>query len=259
MKLIPTIVLLCTSSSLVVGQAAAPLSNTYDEKSKRAISGQMMINSRAAGPGSVLLNNGDEIKGVVIFEGEGRVKVTSGKDVRTFGSDQVVALEYFDSLKSKQRVYLSLDVDWPEEDLVDMEFLEVVRQYSDFAVVKQEDPMEATQHTKRRYNRADPTSVNSTLVSRTDKVVLEKTATIYLVKYNEKARPYLRVTFKDTNKISGMGLNRTKEKGKILDRKLLQTFFGPQFEKIQSVRYSNNLDLDDEGDLVAIFDKIWGK
>lgn len=255
MKPLLTIVLVCTTPLCVLAQLIRP----DDLKSKRTISGEIMVNSGSAGPGSVLLNNGDEIKGVVSLSDEGRVKVTSNEEVKTFMSDDIVALEYYDSLKSRQRVYLSLDVDRPEEDFVENEFLEVVRQYADFAVVKQEDPMEATHSTRRQYDIPSTTTTNRTLVSRTDKVILERTATIYLVKYNEKAKPYLRVTFKDTNVVSGLGLNRTKEKGKILDKKLLETFFTPaQLATIHTVRQRDNLDLNDEEDLVAIFDKAWG-
>lgn len=248
--------------------------------SKKDRAREIMKDRAKGGWGSVLLKNEKEFRGMV-WSNNDAVFVAQNGRTEAFEANKVVAFEFMDSVTNKQRIYISFNKRRETGEL-GIEFFEVIKQYDDFVVVRQRDQMldvknrvvevvsgdpsmtypngvGNTLFPKRKPNKPLLREQNSSSLSYNQTIVTEKAETIYLARYEGEALPYIRFEAMDADRISGFGMDRTELKTDIVDKKLLETFFGVDYKKIVAVRDSKAMNLKDLDDLMWIFDEVWGK
>ncbi|HEY9048742.1 MAG TPA: hypothetical protein VIN08_22715 [Ohtaekwangia sp.] len=202
------------------------------------------------GEGSILLNDGQELKGLVRFNDKnGIVSFESGNTSRSYVPRSVAAFEFYDEKLKRQRVFYSLEFE-DKDNVKRPFFFEVLRDFKTFAVISKIDPVEIEQWT------TSPASFSSngitTVVGGTGGTVtkITQTETIYFLGSKGEIEPYLKLMRKIVDRTL---YDRKKTKQKILDDDILRKYFN-ESEISNMIDYSekNNLHFDNKEEFIKI-------
>lgn len=221
------------------------------------------------GVGSVLLKTGDELKGFLDYhETEEWVGVQTKSETRALYPSDIVAFECYDSLKAHQRIFFSLPVLDEESGYTSNEFFELVRQFSTFAIVSQDEKMRV-KHKAKLDTRSTGFAIYAGLDSRNgksthrrDKIVMREEETIFIARDNDIARPYLEIKNKSKTKIAGKDVNAKAENISVLDKAIVPLLFGDKLIDVKKYANTHFLNMEDPDDFVAIceyYDSIAGR
>ena len=99
-----------------------------------------------AGPewfsGSVLLNNGSEIKGLIKYNDKTDIVCLESTRVsKSFTARHVKAFEFFDEIEQKQRVYYSVEIEDRNNNIKRPLFFEVLLELKNFALISKLAPI----------------------------------------------------------------------------------------------------------------------
>ena len=199
------------------------------------------------GDGSILLNSGSELKGLVRYNDRtGVVAYESGTTSKSFTARTITGFEFFDHVQSRQRFFYSLLY----QDGNDMEakvFFEVLRQYKEFAIIGKTDPIDV----KKRDASKTYNAFNGTTMSKNAKITVTQTHTLYFLGDENKIQPYLQVIHKMVDKVM---FDRDRYKNKILDKEILEQQLGGKLSAVEKYAKEQKLELDEEEDFLKIMD-----
>lgn len=207
------------------------------------------LNDIEWGEGSIMLQDNTELKGLLKFDDKKEiVAFESGNISKSFTPRKTLGFEYFDQQKDMQRVYYSLP--YRNEDTGDENygFFEVLRQYPDFDVLVRKTPV--TYRKKRNYI-GSPDVLSTSAIWNQDAIILEQKEMVFLLDASGVLTSFLEVTHKEVN---GSILDRSVEKNKLDDKKLLKKFVGDYYDELLRYTKEWNLQLDDINDLIRVLD-----
>jgi len=202
-------------------------------------------------PGSMMLNNGHEIKGLIKYNDKTDiVSIENARLSKSFTARHVKAFEFFDELEKKQRVFFSADVEDRVYQVQRPLFFEVLVDLNDFALVSKIAPIRVD---KREY--ATPAMFNPatggfsagryygypSTISHTD--------TLFFFTRDGKLRPFLEIKEKEIN---GMFVDRSIVKNKIVNPDLLKKYTSSHYSQLVNYAKKNDLDFNQKDDLVSL-------
>ena len=221
--------------------------------SSQDLTQKVLVNDADWGQGSIMLNDGRELKGAIRYnEKTGIVSFESGKVSKSLTSRNLVGFEYFDERQSRQRVFYSLPYEDPTNNIETNLIFEVLRQFKDFAVLTKTDPFQVKQNTNNN-NNPNPTFLSNDLNSNSIKVT--QVETIYFMEASGTIKPYCEITRKEVEKAL---FDRSVVKSKIVDKKLLQQYLKDKFADVTAYAKKEDLDLDTKEDFLKILDYYQG-
>jgi len=202
----------------------------------------------AFGEGSIMLNDGTELKGLVRYNSKtGVLTYENGTVSGSYLSRNVIAFEFFDDQKNLQRVFYSLEYEDPSNSVKRWLFFEVVKEFGNFAVLSKNDPLTAKSDPGAWY--FDQTYPDQQINRR---VVYQQVETIYFMNGAGEIKPYLRVKNKMIDNTAWFDRNSSREK--IVDKDLLEEFTGVHYPQIKKFIKDNQLFLDYKEDLLRVLD-----
>lgn len=90
--------------------------------------------------GSIMLNDGNELKGVIKYnDNTGVLNYENGNVSRSLTSKSVAGFEFFDEGQNRQRIFYSLLFDDPATNVKKHSFFEVLIEFKTFAVLSKRD------------------------------------------------------------------------------------------------------------------------
>jgi hypothetical protein len=199
--------------------------------------------------GSILLNDGEELKGLIRFDDRlGIVNYVNGDDSKSFTPRRVTAFEFFDEVASKQRIYYSIEHEDPVNNAKQPLFFEVLKDFKSFAVMSKVDPIKVEDRTTN-VGGGVPTGAGfapspgySSTVT-----IISQTETIYFLSENGAIEPYIQVIRKV--------VNRERKKNKFVDRDVIEKYFTEaELESMRKFAEEQNLDFRVKDDFIAILD-----
>lgn len=204
------------------------------------------------GDGSIILNNGDELRGLVGFnDSQGIVTFQAGNNSRSFVPRSITTFNLFDESVKRQRVFYSLEFE-DEQSVKGFYFFEVLREFKNFAVISKIDPVEV----KVRQNNNNtlgpgPTSASTFNTTTTRITQME---TVYFIGSDGAIEPYLKVTRQFVDRDF---YDREKTKRKIIDDNLLKKYFTEaEINTMQKFSEKNQLTFESKEDLVKILNNV---
>ncbi len=208
-----------------------------------------------AGPewfdGSVLLTNGEEIKGLVKYNDKTDIiSIESGRISKSFTARHVKAFEFYDEIEEKQRIFYAVDVEDRIYNVKRPLFFEVLADLKNFAVLSKIAPSRID---KREY--ATPAMFNpATGVFASGRYygypsTISHTETIFFLSREGELRPFLEIKEKE---IDGMFSDRSVVRNTILDDELLERFTGSQYRSLMQFARKNDLNLKEKEDFVRL-------
>jgi hypothetical protein len=207
------------------------------------------LNDIEWGEGSIMLQDNTELKGLLKFDDKKEiVAFESGNLSKSFTARKVLGFEYFDNRKDVQRVYYSLPYQSEETGAENYGFFEVLRQYPNFTVLIRKTPVTSR---KKKNNGGNPNGQPTNAIWNQEAIILEQKEIVFLMDESGLLTSFLEITHKE---VEGSLLDRSVEKNKIEDKKLLKKFVGDYYDEL--LRYSKEmrLQLDDKDDLIKILD-----
>jgi len=195
------------------------------------------------GEGRIILNDGDELKGMIHYiQGQNIVSYDSGdvSNSRSMGSRNVVGFEFFDERLEKQRFFFAL----PYESGVPS-FFEMIKDFGDFAILYRTDP--PTTEIRQNYNSVSGMSVPAGSVVR-----LSHTKTIYFMDSNGIIKPYIQSI--DIEIDNGL-FERGRSKNQIVGKDIMQDYIKePWYSKLVAYAQENDLKFKVKDDFLKILD-----
>jgi hypothetical protein len=196
--------------------------------------------------GSILLNDGKELKGLVRFEDRlGIVNYINGDDSRSFTPRRVAAFEFFDPLIAKQRIYYSLEYEDPANNSKQPLFFEVLKDFKSFAVMSKVDPVKVEDRTTTTpgFSTANGIPTGGQITT----TVISQTETIFFLSENGDIEPYIQVIRKV--------VNRERKKNKFVDREVIEKYFtADELESMRKFAEEKDLDFRVKDDFITILD-----
>jgi hypothetical protein len=190
------------------------------------------------GDGSILLNSGKELKGLVRFnDREGLLSYESGSQSATYTSRSVTAFEFYDERIQKQRIFYSLEYEDSKTNVKRPLFFELLRDLGNFAILSKMDPVDI----KEQSSGSGMVQVPGFFVitPATSNVKIIQIETVYFLDQDGKIEPYVKVVRKETD---GLLIDTSKMKNKSIDKTLPKKYFGEDdYKKI--LEYAEELDL----------------
>lgn len=202
--------------------------------------------------GSVLLNDGTELFGVLKFDDKtGLLSYKNGDNSKTLIARNVAGFEFYDEKMKRQRVFYSLEFG---EDAYNKKFhfFEVLKEFKAFAVLSKVDPIEIQQRTHG--NNSPTMNANGAMgpsvgIMYTTTEV-EQTETIYFMDINNNISPYVKIVERD---IDGL-FSRHRTKNKFIAEELFQIYAGDDFQQLVRFADENDLSFKSKKDLIRILD-----
>lgn len=197
--------------------------------------------------GSIMLNDGKELKGLVRFEDRlGIVNYMNGDDSRSFTSRRVAAFEFYDNVTKKQRIYYSLEYEDPANHAKQPLFFEVLKDFKTFAVMSKVDPVKIEERTTNGPGFSSPNGIPTSGPYLTT-TLISQTETIYFLDESGAIEPYIQVIRKVVNK--------ERKKNKFVDRDVIEKYFtADELESMRDFAEKNALDFKVKDDFVMILD-----
>ncbi|MFZ6014587.1 MAG: energy transducer TonB [Bacteroidota bacterium] len=198
--------------------------------------------------GSLLLNDGTELKGVVKYnDNTGLLSYQNGADSRSFLAKSVVGFEYWDETIKSQRVFYSFDYVDAQAGTNKRCFFEALKEFKTFALLSKIDPVGVS----RKYNNNGYTDPISGMYTNSgSSVELSQKETLFLMSRDGKIEPYVKITDTETNRVL---VDTWKTKTKMLDDDLLAKYVGEEmYEKLRAFAKEQGLKFRIKKDLLTI-------
>lgn len=208
-----------------------------------------------SGEGSILLSTGAELKGQIKLNDErGIVSITNDEVSKSYVARNVVGFEFYDIIQKRQRVYYSLQYIEEKDTVKRTFFFEVLRDFTDFAVISKVDPLAV----KVKSGESGPTQMPNGFVMPSQSIgsstVLKQTETVYFLGKDGLIEPYYKVIRKV---VEGRFVDRDRTKRKVLDDTLIKKYFTEaQVEAMQKFSEENHLIFESKEDLIKILASI---
>jgi len=205
------------------------------------------------GEGSIMLNNGTELKGALRFESKtGLLSYQNGDINKTLTSKSVVGFEFFDESINKQRVFYSFPYKDPKTDIIRNFFFEALKEFKGFAVLSKVDPVDIDQKFQNTYPAVNPVTGNPYVGGAAYPVTeVSQTETIYIMDAGGEIKPYIKITEKE---IDRMVFDSSKTKNRMLNEYLLKKYTQPYYEKLAAYARENKLSFKRKTDLLTLLD-----
>src|SRR5215203_5333883 len=121
MKTLPTLLFVILSFHIVYSQK---------NSDSRVVAGPEWFD------GSLLLNNGREIKGLIKYNDKSDiVSIENGRESKSFTARHVRGFEFFDEIEKKQRVFYAVDIEDRFSKVKRPLFFEILMELKEFAVL----------------------------------------------------------------------------------------------------------------------------
>src|SRR5688572_1529615 len=167
--------------------------------------------------GSILLNDGVELKGLVKYnDNNGVLSFQDGTDSRVFTSSRVAGFEFFDASHQKQRIFYSFPYEDSHTGVERPLFFELIRDYKTFAVLSRLEQLDIGQE-----SYSTPQQMGWGTNTR---LVVSQTETIFLMTAKGEIKPYLKNVNKEDDKINLATGKDIKTTHKMMDEDLLLEF-----------------------------------
>jgi hypothetical protein len=194
--------------------------------------------------GSILTTDEEELKGLVKYNSKtGILNYEYGNDSRSMTPRGVVAFEFYDAEKNRQRVFYSLEF---EERF---HFFELLFDFIDFAVISKTDPADVD-FSKPNQNFNDGTTL---ITTPTNKVYASASQleTICFLNPSGEITPY--ITIENIDK-EGFWMDHSKAKKRVVDKDLLAEYLGTDYDKVKVYIKENDLNVKRKDDLMKVFE-----
>jgi hypothetical protein len=215
------------------------------------------------GTGSILLNSGEELKGLLRYNDRngGVVSFESGKKSGSYTARSVSGFEFFDEQEQRQRVFYSLEGEDVHGAMRPL-FFEVLVDFSTFAVLSKMDPVKMKDKSTSTPSMSPNGVITSGAIVNT-KLQITQTETIYFMNAEGALEPYVTVTrkivdreYRDFVYMDDL-FDRSKMKRKFVDKDLLEKYFTlSQIESMEKFAEENELDFKVKDDLRKILASI---
>ena len=200
--------------------------------------------------GSVMLNDGTELKGVLRHDTKtGILSFQNGDINKSFTAKSVVGFEIFDESVNKQRVFYSFPYIHPATDLISPQFFEALKEFKHFAVLSKVDPIDVDQRRDRtpNFNPYSPVTSGGTEIV----TEITQTETIYFMNPKGDIKPYLKIIDKDVDRFM---FDSSTTKNKLVDEELLEQYAGSHYAALKSYAKENKLSFKRKKDLLEILE-----
>jgi hypothetical protein len=203
------------------------------------------------GEGSLVMNDGTELKGVIRYndtEG-GVVSFDGGNRSGSWTPRSVAGFEFFDEVKKRQRVFFTLDFD-DDKTGKRPTFFEIIKDFKSFAVLAKMDPIDIK---KSNGSAAGFGNGNIAItVGTKGKIKVKQTETIYFMDANGAPQAYMKVIRKMVDREL---YDRTKFKNKLVDEDLIKKYLKePSYAQMVKYADDNELDLGVKDDFIKALD-----
>jgi len=208
-----------------------------------------------AGPewfdGSLLLNNGHEIKGLIKYNVKTDiVSVENARISKSFTARHVKGFEFFDEIAQKQRIFYSVETEDRVYKVKRPLFFEVLVDLNDFALLSKIAPIRID---KREY--ATPAMFNPATGGFSAgryygyPSTISHTETLFFLDKDGQLKPFLEIQEKE---IDGMFADRSIVKNKIINPDLLRKFTSAHYSQLISYAERHQLSLKEKDGLVTV-------
>jgi len=204
--------------------------------------------------GTVLTNDGTELKGLLRYEDNANILYFQDGNVsHAYTSRSVTGFEFTDAVTGKQRVFYTLPAIEMNTDIERPLFFEFLREFENFTVFSRMDPVSIDKKMRSpTANPMDPIFLSDrTSTGGYARVVVSQSETIYLMDKNGVIKPYLQITERE---VPGALVDFSKVKNKVLDDELLESLTAPLYDRVKECADKNQLSLKRKNDLLAILD-----
>lgn len=197
--------------------------------------------------GKVVLTNGTELKGQIVFnDNDGVVTVYAGEASHSFYSRRVLKFEFYDDNAARYRLFYSLEYSDPETGFTDMEIFEVLKELNSFAVLVKIDRI----RTEARKGLLEPT-VSPMLVDRSSKKFMQ-TQTVFFMNQEGTFEPYLRIVEKE---FDGGLLDYNERNTRYIDAGLFRKYTGDHYRALMEYAKANKLSFRRKADIIRILEE----
>jgi len=197
------------------------------------------------GEGSLVMNDGTELKGVIRYndtEG-GVVSFEGGNRSGSWTPRSVAGFEFFDEVKKRQRVFFTLDFD-DDKTGKRPTFFEIIKDFKSFAVLAKMDPI--------NIKKKNDFLMDGVKGKHGTKTVVRQTETIYFMDADGTIHPYMKVTRKMADHDF---YDRTRFKNKLVDENLVKKYLKePGYSQMIKYADENELDLGVKDDFIKALD-----
>jgi hypothetical protein len=201
--------------------------------------------------GSILLNDGTELKGLVKYNDKnGVLAYQDGTDSKVFTSSRVSGFEFFDESLQNQRVFYSFPYEDSQTGVERPLFFELVRDYRTFAVLSRLDQLDLD---RENYSSPQPTGFGGLGYTSSTRLVVSQTETIFLMNSDGEIKPYLKTVNKEDEKFNLVSGKDLKTTSKMMDEDLLIEFIKePLYSKLKVFARENDLKFKRKDDFLKI-------
>ena len=210
-----------------------------------------------AGPewfsGSVLLNNGSEIKGLIKYNDKTDIVCLESTRVsKSFTSRHVKAFEFFDEIEQKQRIYYSVEIEDRINSIKRPLFFEILMELQNFALISKVAPISIE---KREY--ATPAMFNPATGGFSAgryygyPSTISHTETLFLMSKDGEVRPFLEIKEKE---IDGMFFDRSVVKNRLIDEDAFKRFTGSHYHALMTFAKDNDIELKQKQGIIAVLE-----
>lgn len=187
--------------------------------------------------GSIMLNNGGEIKGLIRYNDKiGLVAYISydDKDHRSFIARNILGFEFFDNTANRQRVFYTIEYAESKRAGKQPFLFELLMDFGNFVVLSKVNPVKI----KQRQTQGVGFGTGNVSVTVGDGTVtkVNQTETVFIMNDAGEIEPYLEIRRKV---VDGMLFDRKNVDGEIVDYKLLKKYLAePGYSRM--VQYAND-------------------
>jgi hypothetical protein len=199
------------------------------------------------GSGSVILNDGTELKGMIKYNDKegGLVSYDQGSESHSFGPRLIMGFEFFDEKVQRQRTFYTIE--YAGEGPKKPSFFELLKDFGEFAIVSKIDPIEIE---IKNHSYAGGYGLSNNYAGKSVRV--SQVETVFVLTKSEEIKPYLQVTRKVVERIERL---KDKYKQKIIDKKVLKEYFPePWSSKMNDFANEDNLDSGTKEDYVKLLE-----
>jgi hypothetical protein len=236
MKTLPTLLIVILSFQIVYSQ---------DTSDSRLVAGPEWFD------GSLLLNTGREIKGLIKYNDKSDiVSIENGRESKSFTARHVKGFEFFDEIEKKQRVFYAVDIEDRFYKVKRPLFFEILMELKEFAVLSKIAPihMEKKEYaTPAIFNPANGAFSAGRYYGYPSTISF--TERVFLLSSKGELKPYLEITEKE---IDGMFYDRSIVKNKILDEDLLKRLTSSYYPQLMTYAAKNDIDLKEKDGLLSV-------
>jgi hypothetical protein len=203
------------------------------------------------GDGSVMLNDGTELKGVVRYnDRNGLVSFQNGDDSRSFTARSIMGFEFFDEALKRQRLFYTLPFQNQDEQGKRPTIFEVLKDLQNFAIISKMDPVEIEVRQSGAFGAAS--GGVAVVVGGGMQTFANQTETVFFLTPEGEIRPYMKVIRKVADRLL---YDRSKIKHKLIDDDLIEEFIPKEkYEQLRVYAKKNDLEFGIKEDLIKIFE-----